>query len=420
MARFKITKKSLRKLSDEGLKPEIVEKLESLKNKKFKTKAQFEKDLSETIGERSADLHGKLILKHSTSGYHRLKAIFKSYSSWCIIFTLILTFIFVYLYNHIVISVHSGQAAVLYQRFFNGTVIDDVYGEGIHIIWPWDIMYIYNVRVQEKYHSFDVLTKNGLKVHLMISVRYQPEYNLLGTLHKQVGPDYLNKVVIPEIESVLRIIIGQIAAEEVYTTKTSMVQESLNVAIEEVAQRFVKVDDVLIKRIILPDTVQKSIESKLEQKHMAEAHLFKIQREKLEAERKRIEAGGHKDYNDILSMSLNENILEWKAIHAALELSKSYNTKVVVIGSGKRGLPVWGSLVLDSPDAQNAQIKKPENLDTSDSKTIPEPLFKTDKIKRDRAKINDPLRSNQSDNSNNQDNPDNQQDNSNNQDNPDN
>ncbi|MCP4350260.1 MAG: prohibitin family protein [Desulfobacterales bacterium] len=302
--------------------------------------------------------------------YHKTKEFFKSHISIFIVFVLIFMFMFAYLFHNIVITIHSGEAGVLYKRFFGGTVVDRVYAEGIHFIYPWDTLYVYNVRVQEVFHEFDVLTKNGLKVHLIISIRYYPEYNLLGVLHKKVGPDYRNKVVVPEIEAVLRIIIGQINAEEAYTTKTSLIQESINVAIEQVAQRFVKVDDVIIKRIILPSAVQSSIEYKIKQKHLAEAHEYKIEREKKEAERKRIEAEAFKRYNDILNTSLSDRILQWEGIRASLELSKSNNTKVVVIGSGKRGLPIFGNLILDEPSATGYQATpaKPAAPDETDAR----------------------------------------------------
>ncbi|NJL59327.1 MAG: prohibitin family protein, partial [Desulfobacteraceae bacterium] len=203
-----------------------------------------------------------------------------------------------------------------YLRFFGGTVVDRVYGEGIHFIFPWDKMYIYNVRIQQAAHEFDVLTKSGLKVRLSISIRYYPEYKLLGTLHQKVGMDYVHTVVIPEIESVLRVLVGTMEAEQVYKTENAIYENALNQAVERVAQRFVNVDVVIIKRIDMPESVEKAIREKIEQKHVAEAHIFRIEREKLEADRKRIEAQGLKDYNDILATSLSKDVLQWMGIKA--------------------------------------------------------------------------------------------------------
>ncbi len=291
---------------------------------------------------------------------------------------LILLFVVVYFFNSIIISVHSGEGGVLYDRFFGGTVTDKIYGEGIHVILPWNRLYIYNVRVREVPYEFDVLSKNGLKLHLIISIRYHPEYHLLGVLHQKVGPDYVEKIVIPEIESVLRVIIGKIDAEEVYTTRTPMIEKAINEAVEQVSQRFVKVDDVIIKTIILPPGVEKSIQYKIEQKHLAEAFDYKIERAKREAIRKKIEASGIKKYNDIIDPSLTPNVLQWMAIQASLKLSTSDNSKVVVVGSGKRGLPIFGSLILDEPVGKESGNETGESGKSEKSGSIADSISEPD------------------------------------------
>ncbi len=279
--------------------------------------------------------------------YNTILEKFHGNISVLIVLVLIQLLLIAYLFNNIVCTVESGEAGVLYKRFGGGTITDKVFPEGIYFIYPWDRLYVYNVRVQQKGHKFHVLTKTGLKVQLSISVRYYPEYNLLGILHQKVGPSYVDEIVIPEIESVLRLIVGQLDAEEIYTTKTGLIDAAINEAIEQISRRFVKVDDVIIKEVELPESVADSIRYKIEQKHMAEAHLFKIEKEKREAERKRIEAGGLKDYNHIVNTSLSENILQWMGIQATLQLANSDNSKVIVVGAGKRGLPVIGSILLN-------------------------------------------------------------------------
>ncbi len=228
--------------------------------------------------------------------------------------------------------------------FFGGTRTTHVYSEGIHFIYPWDRMVVYNVRVQEVFHEFDVLTENGLKVHLFISIRYRPEYDLVGVLHKEVGPKYVKVVVIPEIENVLRVIIGQLNAEEVYTTKKAIIAKSISEAVEQIAQRYVNVDDVIIKKMYLPPMVDRSIQEKIEQKHKADAYKFRLMRETQEKERKRIEAEGLERYN----RALTPQVLRWMGINATLELAKSENAKSVVIGGGKEGLPIIGALPLQN------------------------------------------------------------------------
>jgi regulator of protease activity HflC (stomatin/prohibitin superfamily) len=277
----------------------------------------------------------------------------KKNKHFIILAALFILFIFAYLFDYIVITIDSGEGGVKFRRFSNGTEINHVYGEGIHLIFPWDKMYIYNIRVQQIAHDFYVLSKSGLKVHLLISIRYYPEYELIGVLHQSVGPDYAEKVVVPEIESVLRIIVGKLNAEEVYTTETALIENALNEGIEQVAQRFIKIDDVIIKRIILPDAVENAIQKKIEEKHKAEAFIFRIEKEIREAERKRIEATGLKDYNKIVNSSLSDKIITWKGIDATLQLAKSDNSKIVVIGNSK-GLPLIGSIPLDTDNKDRA------------------------------------------------------------------
>ncbi len=253
---------------------------------------------------------------------------------------LILAFLLVYFWHSIFITIKAGEAGVLYLRFFGGTVIDKVYGEGFHTIAPWDTMTIYNVRYQANPHEMDALTQTGLRVHLYINIRYHPEYNVLGVLHQTVGPDYVNKIVVPEVESVLRKIIGQFDAEEVYTTKRAIVERIVNEALEQVSHRFVKIDNVMITSLELPERIKQAIEAKLEQQQLAEAYRYRLDGERKEAERKRIEAAGYRDYNTILESSITEKILKWKGVQATLELSKSQNSKIIIIGAGKDGLPV--------------------------------------------------------------------------------
>jgi len=234
-------------------------------------------------------------------------------------------------------------------------------------------MYIYNVRIQQTAHEFDVLTKNGLKVTLNISIRYYPEYLLLGVLHKYVGPYYVQTVVIPEIESVLRVLIGKMGAEEVYTTEQAIIEKSLNEAVEQVHQRFIVVDDVIIKKLKLPEVVENAIKSKIEQMHLARAHIFKIEKQEREKTRKRIEGEGMRDYNNIVNSSLTTEVLQWMSIQATLELAKSKNSKVVVVGGGKQGLPIFGNLVLDAPGSLKLLPDDNKPTDTDVMESAPEP-----------------------------------------------
>lgn len=257
-----------------------------------------------------------------------------------IVFGLTFTLIFAVLWPRIVISVSPGEGGVLYKRLFVGTVVDYVYPEGLHILWPWNQMYIYDSRVQLVMHEFDVLTNKGLPIHLRIAVRFHPEYELLGVLHQRVGPDYVHKIILPQIESVLRKNIGQHNPEDIYTNKEGILSRIIVLALEETGRKYVRIDDIIIRSLELPEPVRKAIEEKLVYEQQYQAYDFRLKKEKQEAERKRIEAGGIKDYQAIISATLNEQLILWQGVEATLQLAQSPNSKVVVVGAGKNGLPI--------------------------------------------------------------------------------
>ena len=162
----------------------------------------------------------------------------------------------------------------------------------------------------------------------------------MGLLHQQVGPEYPERIILPQIESVLRRQIGQYSPEDIYTNKAGVLSNIITLAIEEVGRRFVNVEDIIIRELRLPDPVREAIESKLIYEQESLAYKFRLEREKREAERKRVEAIGTMVYQDIISATLNETLLKWQAVQATQNLAESDNAKVVIIGSGKEGLPV--------------------------------------------------------------------------------
>jgi prohibitin 1 len=255
------------------------------------------------------------------------------------VFAGILLLIAIYFAPQIFITVQSGEVGVRYLRFAGGTQTDRVLGEGMKIVLPWDKLFIYNVRVQERKHAMDVLTNEGMTVTLDLSIRYHPEIELVGLLHQQVGPDYADKIVIPEVESALRTAMGGISMRQVYGSERALLQTILNDALEHVAQKFIRVDGIVLRKVTLPQKVTIAVEDKIVQKELVESYEFRLDLANKEAERQRIEANGLKVYHDILSTSLNENILRWQGIEATKELAKSPNAKTVIVGD-KNGLPL--------------------------------------------------------------------------------
>ena len=246
---------------------------------------------------------------------------------------LILLFVIVYFSGNIFITVQAGEGGVMWRRFLKGTVTDRVLGEGFHVIPPWDKIAIYSVRVQEVRPELDVLTKEGLRVHLQLSIRYHPEYNMLGILHQRLGTNYVNTIIIPTVDSTLRTTIGTYTLDELYMSQPALLPRIINEALQHASRNFVVIDAVIIRTVELPPALRDAIVSKLEQKQLSEAYQYRL-------ERKVIEADGINRYNAIITNSMTETILRWKGVEATRDLATSTNAKVIMIGNSAGGLPV--------------------------------------------------------------------------------
>ncbi len=273
----------------------------------------------------------------------------------------------------IVITVHSGEAAVLFERF-SGTRVDKVYTEGLHIFNPIDIVQIYEIRKRIAFHDFDVISNKGLTVHLSLAIRYRPEVELLGLLHQQIGPNYLSRVILPQIESVMRKELGNYTAEQIYTNEAGLLTKAILKALDEVGRNYVEVDDIIIRSISLPPEIVHAIQDKLKQEEFMKSYEFRLQTAEQEAERKRIEARGVSDYHKIVDESLTETVLLHKGIDATEKLAQSDNAKVIVIGGDKDGLPlILNTGEYQAPTKQEKLQQKEKNQTMSqlpDNQTV--------------------------------------------------
>ncbi|PYQ27339.1 MAG: hypothetical protein DMF56_20525 [Acidobacteria bacterium] len=255
--------------------------------------------------------------------------------------SLLFLLVFGFLHDRIFVPVGSGQRAVRWSRFFGGTV-DKVYGEGMQVIAPWDEMSLYNVRVQEISTPIRVLTSGGLDIVFDISIRYRPRIERLVDLHERFGPDYARKLVVQEISSTLQRVVG----DATYTTLTqprtytAALHDSVAYARTQLDTEAVEVEDVVIKQITLPAELSQAIHDKLRQQQMVELQQYRVEEAKREAERKAVEAEGIRKFQKIVSANLDERYLRLRGIEATLELAKSNNTKVVLIGRNADGLPI--------------------------------------------------------------------------------
>jgi len=270
----------------------------------------------------------------------RIRRFFHERQAELIIGGLIFTLVVLFFGPNIFVTIKEGEAGVMYLRFFGGTVRDKIYGEGLHVVWPWDKLRVYNVRVQETRRTVEVLDNTGLQFRLNVSIRYHPDYIVLPLLHQRVGPEYLDKVVIPEVEGVLRTMAGTLDARGLYSNEHEVLAKIVSESMSQTADKYIVIDDVIIRSIELPEPIRLAIQKKREEEQLAEAYTYRLQREEDEAKRKVVEAKGTKDANDIVSSSLSSNILKWRGIEATMALSVSTNAKVIVIGNGPQGLPI--------------------------------------------------------------------------------
>ncbi|MCX7980736.1 MAG: prohibitin family protein [Bacteroidia bacterium] len=238
-------------------------------------------------------------------------------------------------------TIEAGHLGVLFRPFGGGVDTKQTYGEGFHLIAPWNSLIEYDVRLQEKEEAMDVLARNGLNIHIDVSVRFAPVASELPLLHREIGPDYMEKIVLPQIRASTRKVIGKYLPEELYSTKRDQIQEEIYHETDSLLRaKHIHLDAVLIRSVKLPQSIAEAIERKLRQEQEAMEYEFRIQKEQKEAERKRIEALGIKQFQDIVSSGLNPYLLRWKGIEATQALANSQNTKIIIIGSPKDGLPL--------------------------------------------------------------------------------
>ncbi|MCT4672087.1 MAG: prohibitin family protein [Prolixibacteraceae bacterium] len=238
-------------------------------------------------------------------------------------------------------TLNPGERAVIFRPYSTGLDKENVFKPGFHVKAPWNSISIYNVKEQKREERMDVLDKNGLSINIDVSVRFNPTYDQIGYLHERFGSNYIDQLVVPEVRSTVRQVAGRYTAEEIYSTKRSEVEKAIiEESMESLHKNHIEMRALLIRSINLPAQIKQAIENKLKQEQEALAYRFKLEREKSEAERKKIEAEGIANYNTIVSRSLSENVLKQRGIQATLELAKSQNAKVIVVGSGKEGLPL--------------------------------------------------------------------------------
>jgi len=240
------------------------------------------------------------------------------------------------------VNIDAGEAGVLWKRFDGGVVIDQPpLGEGFHIVAPWNTVIVYEVRQQELFEKMKVLSSNGLDIILETSSWYMPRPEDLGRLHQEKGEDYLERVIKPTLRSAARSVVGRYTPEQLYASKRDVIQNEIFDEAKKILDgQYIELNEVLVRDVTLPATIKDAIERKLKQEQESLEYEFRLVTASKEAQKQIIEAKGKADANKILSASLTDKILQDKGIEATLELAKSPNSKVVIVGSSKDGLPL--------------------------------------------------------------------------------
>ena len=258
-----------------------------------------------------------------------------------IIVGVISLFVLLGLSSSIFYSVGPTQRSVLFYKFGGGLDKDNIQLPGVHIKAPWNDVFVYNVQEAAQGENMDVLDKNGLSIHVDVTVRFKPIPDKIGYIYEKFNLDFVDVLVIPEVRSTVRQVMGRYTAEEIYSTKRAEVEATIKEEAEKILhENNVTMVALLIRSITLPDQIRIAIESKLQQQQEALAYQFRLEKETSEAERKRIAAEGESRANNIINNSLTTNLLRMRGIEATLELSKSPNSKVIVIGGGGEGMPL--------------------------------------------------------------------------------
>ncbi|MDP4908738.1 MAG: prohibitin family protein [Burkholderiaceae bacterium] len=265
------------------------------------------------------------------------------------------------LWPRMFVLVPAGNIGVIYRPLSQGVDLGFVLREGAYLILPWNKVTQYTVQIQLKELHLELMTSDLLKTNVTVSFQFEANPNTLPLLHKYVGVDYLEKLIIPQVIKVTREKVAQLNSRMAYTGDIGQVASDIaittdNLLIQQLSPpglsnvRLIRVSSVQLTSVLYPPFVQAAIDNKVVESEIAEAYKFKIQASRLEAERKVIEATGIRDFQNIVNEGMTENYLRFRGIQATEELAKSSNAKTLIFGSGPSGLPlVLGNAVDNAP-----------------------------------------------------------------------
>ena len=222
-----------------------------------------------------------------------------------------------------------------------GRVTGRTMAEGIHIVNPLARVHQLDIKTQEIKERASVPSREGLIMGMEASVLYHLDPARAADVFQKIGVDFEDVLLVPNLRSSLRAVTASNTASALYSDSREVIARQILTELRnQVQPRGVIVETVLLRDLQLPETLKQAIEAKQQAEQEAQRMEFVLQKERQEAERKRVEAAGIKDFQDIVAQGISEKLLEWKGIEATIELARSTNAKVIVVGNSKTGLPL--------------------------------------------------------------------------------
>jgi regulator of protease activity HflC (stomatin/prohibitin superfamily) len=254
-----------------------------------------------------------------------------------LVVVLLVVVLFFAFFNPIAV-IPAGNVGVL--DFF-GSVSSRVLPSGVHLVVPFTRVVKMSIQTQEMKEVAEVPSQEGLIMDLEVSLLYRLEAEKANDVYRTVGRNYASVVVTPQFRSAIREITASYDAKALYSSERDKIAREIFADFTKLTgERGITAEAVLLRKVGLPPVVANAIQEKLKREQEAEQMKFVLQKEQQEAERKRIEAQGIADFQRIVASGISQNLLEWKGIEATEKLALSPNSKVVVIGNPKSGLPI--------------------------------------------------------------------------------
>lgn len=313
----------------------------------------------------------------------QVRSYFLRIRSKLILRTLIAVAVIIVIWPYVTIVIPAGKVGVLFRPLVGGTSISRPMTEGLNLYLPWNEITLYDTRIQVAKTQFEAVTNEGLHVRIGVVYRYRVHASKAGRLHKVIGPNFTHILLEPAINSIVRMETARYSSDEIYGDRRSELQRNIYSGVVDPANRnmigsssdpsatdmvfgrpallslkgatpkgyvsLVELVDIQITEVRLPDRVREAIEKKEEQQQIQQEYVFRIEREKLESERKRVEAQGIRDFQQTVQAGISENYLRWRGIEATLRLATSPNSKTVIVGGGRTGMP----LILNTDDTRS-------------------------------------------------------------------